>query len=126
MGRIFEEETMNHELEAYRKEAIETLKTNSGFIRDTATDVLGVPCREVYIVGAVLAPAIFKEDSDISVAVVVDGNKAEDGHSEKLTDKLNKEMQRWPMKDIGVINVLVFINKLDLTRGKAMKVAVDV
>ena len=117
---------MNEELEQYRNGAIETLKRNAGFIRNTATDVLGVPCREVYIVGSVLDKSMFREDSDIDVAVVVDGNKAENGLSEKLSEKLQNEMQRWPMDDIGVINTLVFINVLDLKRGKRMKVAVDV
>jgi predicted nucleotidyltransferase len=117
---------MDPELEQYRKQAIETLKSNASFIRDTASDVLGLPCREVYIVGSVLDRATFREDSDIDVAVVVDGNKADDGLSEKLSEKLQNEMVRWPMDDIGVVNTLVFVNKLDLVRGKAMKVAVDV
>jgi hypothetical protein len=117
---------VDHQLEEYRQQAIATLKQNSGFIRDTATDVLGVPCREVYIVGSVLEKATFREDSNVDVAVVVDGNHSDSGHSEKLSKKLQNEMQRWPMGDMGVVNALVFINKLDLVRGKAMKVAVDV
>jgi predicted nucleotidyltransferase len=117
---------MDPELEAYRKQAIETLKQNAGFIRNTANDVLGVPCREVYIVGSVLDRNAFHEGSDIDVAVVVDGDKLETGLNEKMSEKLQNEMQRWPMGDVGVVNTLVFINKLDLVRGKAMKVAVDV
>lgn len=117
---------MNPELEQYRKEAIETLKQNAGFIRDTATDVLGVPCREVYIVGSVLDKNLFAEGSDIDVAVVVDGPKGETGLSDELSQKLQNEMVRWPMGDVGVVNTLVFVNKIELVRGKSMKVAVDV
>lgn len=119
---------MNPELEEYRQEAIETVKQNAGFIRDTATDVLGVPCREVYIVGNVVDKNFFREDSDIDVAVVVDGPKIETGLNEEMSEKLQREMERWPMGNVGVVNTLVFVNKLDLTRGggKAMKVAVDV
>jgi len=117
---------MDQELEAYRKQAIETVKRNASFIRDTANDVLGVPCREVYVVGSVLDRTQFHEGSDIDVAVVVDGNKADTGLSEQMSDKLQNEMQRWPMDDIGVVNTLVFINKMVLARGKAMKVAVDI
>jgi predicted nucleotidyltransferase len=116
----------NPELEEYRKEAIETVKQNAGFIRNTATDVLGVPCREVYVVGSVLDRTQFHEGSDIDVAVVVDGPQGETGLSEKMSEKLQNEMQRWPMGDVGVINTLVFINKIQLVRGKAMKVAVDI
>ena len=117
---------MNPELEEYRLASIETLKRNAGFIRDTAADVLGVPCREVYIVGSVLDKNLFTEGSDIDVAVVVDGPKADTGLSEELSHKLQNEMVRWPMGDIGVVNTLVFVNKIQLARGKAMKVAVDV
>jgi len=117
---------MDPELEEYRQEAIEILKQNAGFIRNTAADVLGLPCREVYIVGSVIDKNFFRADSDIDVAVVVDGNRADTGLSEELSEKLQNEMVRWPMGDIGVVNMLVFINKLQLARGKAMKIAVDV
>src|SRR5690348_5901684 len=117
---------MNEELEQYRKQAIETLKRTAGFVRDTARDVLGRPCREVYIVGSVLDRNLFREDSDIDVAVVVDGPRADTGLSEPLSNKLQTEMVRWPMDDIGVVNTLVFVNELKLARGKAMKVAVEV
>jgi predicted nucleotidyltransferase len=116
---------MNEELEQYRKQAIKIVKQNAGFIRDTARDVLGAPCREVYIVGSVLDRTQFSEDSDIDVAVVIEGPVAKDGLDEQQSEKLQNEMQRWPMDDIGVVNTLVFINKMQLARGKAMKIAVD-
>ena len=116
---------MNEELEQYRRTAIETLKRNAAFIKDTASDVLGVECREVYIIGSVLDRNQFREDSDIDVAVVVDGQQSKNGLDEQQSEKLQNEMQRWPMDDIGVVNILVFINKMQLARGKAMKVAVD-
>jgi predicted nucleotidyltransferase len=115
---------MNPELEAYRKQAIATLKQNAAFIRDTARDVLMLPAREVYVVGSVLDRSQFSEDSDIDVAVVVDGPKADTGLSEPLSQKLQDEMLRYPLDDIGVVNTLVFVNKLTLARGKWLKVAV--
>ena len=115
---------MDPELEEYRQEAIETVKQNASFIRNTANDVLGVPCREVYIVGSVLDRNQFHEGSDIDVAVVVDGNKIDTGLNEEMSEKLQREMARWPMGDVGVVNTLVFVNKLQLVRGKAMKIAV--
>lgn len=116
---------MNPELEEYRKQAIADLKASAAFIRDTARDVLMVPCREVYVVGSVLEPKKFTENSDIDVAVVVDGPKGNTGLSEQLSNKLQNEMQRYPIGDCGVVNTLVFVNKLDLVRGKSLKVAVD-
>ena len=116
---------MNKELEQYRKQAIETLKQNAEFIKNTASDVLGLPCQAVYIVGSVLDRAMFREDSDVDVAVVVNSNKINNGVSEMLSNKLQNEMVRWPMGDVGVINTLVFVNELQLARGKSMKIATN-
>jgi hypothetical protein len=115
----------NPELEEYRKEAIATLKQNGPFIRDTANDVLNLPCREVYIVGSVLEKAKFTEDSDVDVAVVVDGPQGDTGLSERLSMKLQQEMLRFPMGNVGIVNTLVFVNQLKLVRGKSLKIAVD-
>jgi predicted nucleotidyltransferase len=116
---------MNEELESYRKAAIATLKTNAQFIRDTARDVLMRPCREVYIVGSVVDRNLFNESSDIDVAVVVDGPVADTGMNESLSEKLQNEMVRYPMDNIGTVNTLVFVNKMVLKRGKSIKIAVD-
>lgn len=115
---------MDEELETYRKEAIRTLKRNGAFIRDTARDVLNLPCREVYAVGSVLDGKSFNESSDIDVAVVVDGPQADTGLSEELSERLQREMVRWPMGDVGVVNTLVFVNELKLVRGKSLRIAV--
>lgn len=117
---------MNPELEEYRKQALKTLRQNGSFIRDTARDVLNVPCREVYIVGSVLEKSRFSEASDIDVAVVVDGPQADTGLSEELSEKLQREMERWPFGEVGVVNTLVFVNEMKLARGKSVKIAVDV
>jgi predicted nucleotidyltransferase len=116
---------VNQELEQYRKQAIAVVKRNAAFIRDTARDVLMRPCRAVYVVGSVLDKALFREDSDIDVAVVVDGPQADTGLSEQLSEKLQREMVRYPMDDVGVVNVLVFVNELKLVRGKSLKVATE-
>ena len=115
----------DNDLEVYRKQAIATLKDNAGFIRDTANDILLLPCRAVYIVGSVLDHALFTEESDIDVAVVVDGPQRDTGMSEQLSAKLQDEMRRYPLGDCGVVNTLVFVNRLKLARGKSLKVAVD-
>jgi predicted nucleotidyltransferase len=116
---------MDPDLENYRKHAIAVLKQNAAFIRDTARDVLRIPAREVYACGSVLERAFFREDSDIDVAVVVDGPELDTGLSETMSNKLQNEMVRYPFDDIGVVNTLVFVNKLDLQRGKSLKIAVE-
>jgi predicted nucleotidyltransferase len=116
---------MNHDLEAYRKQVVATLKKSAPFIRDTARDVLMVPCRAVYACGSVLDKDTFTEHSDVDVAVVVDGPKGETGLSEEMSNRLQNEMVRYPLDDIGVVNTLVFVNRLTLKRGKSLKIAVD-
>lgn len=115
----------NPELEEYRKAAIAAVKKAGPFIRDTARDVLNVPCRAAYVVGSVLEKSQFTEDSDVDVAVVVDGPKADTGLSEALSEKLQQEMLRFPLDDVGIVNTLVFVNQLRLARGRSLKIAAE-
>jgi predicted nucleotidyltransferase len=115
---------MNEELEEYRKGALMIVRKNAGFLRSTAGDVLSMPVKAVYVVGSVLEPRRFTEASDIDVAVVVEGPEGDTGLSEPLSEKLQNEMIRWPLGDVGVVNTLVFVNKLQLVRGKAQRVDV--
>jgi hypothetical protein len=114
---------MNNELEQYRKQCIVTLQQNAGFIRDTATDVLGRPCKEVFIIGSVLDSRTFNESSDVDVAVVVEDDSENGGVNEGLSEKLQNEMQRYPLGEIGVVNTLVFVNEMHVKSGKLMKIA---
>lgn len=115
---------MNEELEQYRKQAISLLKENAGFLRATAGDVLSLPVKAVYAVGSVLDSKAFTESSDIDVAIVVEGPSSDTGLSEQLSSRLQNEMVRWPLGDVGVVNTLVFINKLELIRGKSLRIDV--
>jgi predicted nucleotidyltransferase len=116
---------MDPDLEEYRKQAIATVKSEAHFIKETASDVLMLPVTAVYVVGSVLDRKLFREDSDIDVAVVVRGPRADTGLSESLSGRLQQEMVRWPLGEVGVVNTLVFVNELKLVRGKAMKVWVE-
>lgn len=115
---------MDEELEQYRLRAVQTLKKNAGFILNTAADVLNVPVKAVYVVGSVLDRNLFNESSDIDVAVVVEGPQIETGLSEEQSHRLQNEMLRWPLSEIGIVNTLVFVNEMELERGKSLKVAV--
>ena len=113
---------MEPDLEAYRKEAILTVKREARLIKDAATDVLNVPCDAVYVVGSVLDRKAFHEGSDIDVAVVVRGPEKDTGLSEEMSERLQQEMIRWPLGDVGVVNTLVFVNELRLVRGKSLRI----
>jgi predicted nucleotidyltransferase len=114
---------MNPELEQYRRDAIESLKANAAFLRETAQAVLGMPVLAVYVVGSVLDRDAFREDSDVDVAVVVAGPDPDMGLSESLSETLQAEMVRNPIGDIGVVNTLVFVNELRLVRGRSLRIA---
>jgi predicted nucleotidyltransferase len=113
---------MNEDLEEYRQAAVRTLKQNAGFISSTASDVLGVPCKGVYVIGSVLEPGRFSEGSDIDVAVVIEGPEHRTGMDEGKSANLQAEMARYPLSELGVVNTLVFINSVRPTRGKKLRI----
>jgi len=111
---------MDPDLENYRKRAISVLKQNASFIRDAAKDALGLPVKGTYIIGSVLDKDRFSENSDVDVAVVV-ADPSEQGLSERLSSRFQNEMIRYPLGDVGVVNTVVFANKL-AARGKTLKI----
>jgi hypothetical protein len=110
---------LNPDLEVFRKQVIEKLKSEGRFLCDTASSVLGVPCRGVYVIGSVLDKNAFREESDVDVAFSVDGPS---GLSTSLSSKLQDAMLSHPIGNFGVINTLVFEGKVTPKSGKTLRI----
>lgn len=94
-------------LEIYRKEAIKSVESASHYIRNVAADTLGLLSSKivVYLIGSILDPKRFREDSDVDVAFLIAGAG---GLDEEASEILQREMLLHPIESIGIVNTLVF------------------
>ena len=101
------------DLENYRRAAIKSVKSASRHLKVVAADVLGLSSSEitVHLIGSILDPKRFRDDSDIDVAFLVAGAG---GLDEEASEAVQREMLRYPIDSIGIVNTLVF-------RGTTMK-----
>jgi hypothetical protein len=111
----------NPELEEYRKGVVEQLKSEGRFLSETASSVLSVAPKGVYIIGSVLSSSDFREDSDVDVAFSIAAS-GDEKMSEALSSKLQSEMVRHPLGNIGVVNTLVFEGKVKPKSGKTLRI----
>jgi len=101
------------DLENYRRAAIKSVKSASRHLKVVAADVLGLSSSEitVHLIGSILDPKRFRDDSDIDVAFLAAGAG---GLDEEASEAVQREMLRHPIDSIGIVNTLVF-------RGTTMK-----
>lgn len=97
---------MTSDLEAYRREVLESVAASGEFYRDEAARMLGVPVVAVYIHGSVMSAKRFHEKSDVDIAVVVDVPDRPDGpcddYSASLAGALSDGVSG--VVDVGVLN----------------------
>jgi len=111
----------NAELEQYRKSALQQLKTSKigKKIRTAVEDIVGKQAVEgVYIIGSVLDPKKFNEDSDIDVAVMVNVSDMPKGSNEEMSYSFS---ETYSLPDVGFIDISIW--NIDKPVGKMIKIA---
>jgi hypothetical protein len=96
-------------LEEFRKASIIELKRDMPNIERHASKFFGRPVK-AKIIGSVLDPNRFREDSDIDVGIYIKARPGEKrGVSETLSMKLQETFIDTPYKLFGVLNTIVFL-----------------
>lgn len=93
-------------LEEYRQHVLDVLQVEQGRLKQIAEDVLQEQDVIVKPIGSVLDPQRFNENSDIDVGFYLTPQAAR--INERLSEKLQQALIKYPLGDIGVVNAIVF------------------
>lgn len=108
------------ELEQFRINSIEELIEDSSYLGKIIKRNLKSSRFEIFIVGSVLNPNKFNENSDIDVAILVYDKRKATGLDEENTDKFQKIFSKIPFS-FGVVDISVHNNELRIN-GNKMKI----
>lgn len=94
------------DLEQYRQHALQVLQQHQPQLKNIAESVLQTDVADVQPIGSVTDPDRFNEQSDIDVGFYLTPNS--DHVNELLSEKLQQQMIKYPLGDLGVVNTVVF------------------
>ena len=107
-------------LEEFRKEAIKEFLKET-WLKEWATEVLGREVLEVAIIGSVLDPKRFREDSDVDVAFSLKPMPGDnDRLREEITEYMRMKLMREPLfttPDVGI-----FFGTINPLKGSKKKI----